>query len=77
MSDQVTTVYVPLLDEGVDGVSRPVAADSVGPMIYRLLGTVPDGEKWAFQPGDLVCCEERWLNEGGWQIVAVAAFGLQ
>lgn len=44
------TVYVALLAEGT-AVWRPVPAESVRPAICCLLGTVPDEERWQFQPG--------------------------
>ena len=61
--DGPTTVYVPLVDEGVD-VWRPVAAEPVGPMLFRLTGPVPDGEAWAFEPGAVVRCYERTFADG-------------
>ncbi len=62
MADQ-RTVYIYLLDEGVD-VCRPVVADHVSNALFRLGGPVPEGESWQFQPGDLVRCEERVLSAG-------------
>ena len=61
--DRPTTVYVPLVDEGVD-VWRPVVAEPVGPMLFRLTGPVPDGEAWAFEPGAVVRCYERTFADG-------------
>ena len=63
------TVYVYLLDEGVD-VWRPVTADNLGSGRYRLRGPVPEDESWQFQPGEVVCCEQRQLS-GGIALVAV------
>jgi hypothetical protein len=57
------TVYVALLDEGTD-VWRPVDAEEVRPGLFRLLGPVPEGERWQFQPGDIVRCQERVLSAG-------------
>lgn len=57
------TVYVYLLAEDVD-VWRPVAAESLGNGVYRLSGSIPDGEVWQFQPGELVSCEMRQLSDG-------------
>jgi hypothetical protein len=45
------TVYVELLDEGVD-VWRPVQADHEG-LNFRLSTAAPDGEKWRYPPGSL------------------------
>jgi len=56
------TIYVYLLDEGVDGW-RPVEGlvESAG---YRITGSEPEGENWQFKPGSLVRCEWRELAEG-------------
>jgi hypothetical protein len=56
------TIYVYLLDEGVD-VWRPVEAlvESVG---YRITGSEPEGENWQFKPGSLVRCEWQELAKG-------------
>lgn len=56
-----TTVYVALLDEGVD-VWRPVQAEHVGGDLYRLTGERPDDEAWFFGAGDVVRCKERTLS---------------
>jgi hypothetical protein len=66
----VEIIYVALLDEGVD-VWRPVEARREG-SYYRITGSVPESEKWAFSPGSLVRCEQRELSEGP-ALVAVAA----
>jgi hypothetical protein len=66
----VETIYVALLDEGVD-VWRPVEAQREG-NFYRIVGSVPEPEKWAFDPGSLVRCEQRELSEGP-TLVAVEA----
>jgi len=47
------TVYVALLDEGVD-VWRPVQAEYLGADLYRLTGAPPDDEAWPFAIGDVV-----------------------
>jgi hypothetical protein len=65
------TIYVELLDEGVD-VWRPVAAAEEAPGIYRLPSSAPAGETWSFEPGSAVRCELRELS-GGVALVAVAA----
>lgn len=59
-----TTVYVALLNEGVD-VWRPVQADHIGGDLYQLTGEQPDDEAWAFAVGDVVRCRERTLS-GDW-----------
>ena len=62
----VATVYVALLDEGVD-VWRPVQAEHAGGDLYRLTGEPPDDEVWAFAVGDVVRCQMRTLNGDGGQ----------
>lgn len=64
----MTTVYVELLDEGVD-VWRPVSAREIQPGRYLLEGSMPDLERWAFQPGETVECEFRELSEGSALVV--------
>jgi hypothetical protein len=64
------SVYVALLDEGVD-VWRPVAAQHVHGDEYELCGTVPDEEVWQFQPGEVVRCETRRFSDGTSGLVAV------
>ena len=66
----MATVYVALLDEGID-VWRPVEARAVGEDIYELSGSVPSEERWAFQPGDLVACEPHTFAGGEQGLVAV------
>jgi len=58
---RTTTVYVTLLDEGVD-VWRPVQAEHLGGDLYRLTGERPDDEVWPFSPGDVVRCHIRTLS---------------
>jgi len=59
-----TTIYVYLLEEGVDDW-RPVDAELVGPGVYRIVGTNahPETEHWEFQTGELVRCEEKTLTD--------------
>jgi hypothetical protein len=57
------TVYVALLDEGVD-VWRPVQAEYLGADLYRLTGAPPDDEAWPFAIGDVVRCEVRTFAGG-------------
>jgi hypothetical protein len=66
----VETIYVPLLGENVD-VWRPVDAEREGDF-YRITGSVPEAEEWAFHPGSLVRCEQRELS-GGPALIAVEA----
>jgi hypothetical protein len=57
------TIFVELLDEGVD-VWRPVEATVVGDGTFRLPECVPAEEVWKFPPGSLVRCEPRPLSDG-------------
>ena len=59
--ERTATVYVALLDEGVD-VWRPVHAQHVAGNLYRLMGEQPDDESWPFAVGDVVRCEKRTLS---------------
>jgi hypothetical protein len=68
-------VHVALLDEGT-AVWRPVAAEPIEPGLYRLLGPVPDGERWEFVPAAVVRCEWRVLS-GGAALVVVGAGGTE
>ena len=53
-STDVATVYVRLLNEGVD-VWRPVQARRLSEATYRLSDTpAPGDEEWTFRPGDVV-----------------------
>jgi hypothetical protein len=59
------TIYVKLLDEGVDAW-RPVAAEQTGETEYTILGAAPDPEleRWEFRPGDRVQCASVERFEG-------------
>ena len=70
---ECSTVYVALLNEGTE-VWRPVAAEQVGPELFRLRGSVPASESWQFQPGEVVRCEARVLS-GRQVLVAVKSSG--
>lgn len=63
MSD--CSIYVGLLDEGVD-VWRPVRATHVAGSVYRIAEQSYDRETetWQFVPGTLVVCEQRDTDEG-------------
>lgn len=67
------TVYVGLLDEGVP-CWRPTTAIYLGDGAYRLLSS-PDydvaGEKWAFDPGSIVDCEE--VQDSGSSLLRASA----
>tara|TARA_B100000676_G_scaffold301188_1_gene347997 strand:- start:1002 stop:1220 length:219 start_codon:yes stop_codon:yes gene_type:complete len=55
-------IYVPLLRG--QGDWRAVDAIHVGGMRYRIIGTMPEGEEWAFIPGDEVECESSEQEKG-------------
>ena len=62
------TIYMQLLDEGTD-VWRPVQAETLAGGLFRVLGPVPQDEKWAFSPGAIVLCK---LSDGVHVAYAVA-----
>lgn len=66
----LTTIYMPLLNEGVD-VWRPVEAMKINDIGYMVTENAPPDEEWAFQPGHILRCEELQLSEGR-HLVAVA-----
>lgn len=68
----MTTIYVALLNEGVD-VWRPVDAVPTGQNAYRILGEVPALEEWEFPPGSTVRCESKVLSGGETRLIAVAS----
>ena len=60
------TVYVPLLDEGVD-VWRPAPARKVGDATYEILRPPDydaDDERWQFPLGSVVLCAPRRGADG-------------
>jgi hypothetical protein len=66
---QSCTVYVPLVGEGT-AVWRPVTAVRERPSLFRLGGPVPEGESWAFAPGEVVRCAVRVFSGGGQGLAA-------
>jgi hypothetical protein len=63
-------IHIALLEEGTK-VWRPVQAEHLGNDLFRVLGIVPSGEAWQFQPGEVVRCVEQQLS-GAQCLVAVA-----
>jgi hypothetical protein len=60
----VETIYVGLLEEGID-CWRPVQAEQVASNIYRIADQdIPRDELWEFKPGDLVYCDVYWFSDG-------------
>ena len=66
----MVTIYMPLLDEGVD-VWRPVEATHLSTGAYLVEGEVPVGEEWAFDPGTVVRCERKRFSGGEEGLTAV------
>jgi hypothetical protein len=69
--NQRETIYVALLDEGID-VWRPVEAERLPPDRYRILGPDydPEVERWEFEPGAVVTCRKE--RRGDRQILVAA-----
>lgn len=65
MTDAQATVYVALLDEGVD-VWRPAFAEHIAGEVYRIAEQRYDAEteRWEFIPGDIVRCGTVTTSEG-------------
>jgi hypothetical protein len=57
------TIYVELLDEGVD-VWRPVQAEQQPDATFLLPEHTPEAETWRFPPGSKVRCELQDLADG-------------
>ncbi|MED5387408.1 MAG: hypothetical protein VX793_01035 [Pseudomonadota bacterium] len=53
-------IYVPV--KRGQGEWRAVDAVHVGGMRYRVIGTMPEDEEWAFTPGEEVECEMTELH---------------
>jgi hypothetical protein len=73
MLNEITeTIYIALLDEGVD-VWRPVDAIPIGKSTYKIksVNSDPDDERWQFVTGDTVYCEEKRFQNGSKGLVAV------
>jgi hypothetical protein len=67
-------IYVALLGEG-SAAWRPVAAEDLGSGLYRLVGAVPEGEIWQYQPGEIVNARERVFSDGTKGLVATRMGG--
>jgi hypothetical protein len=57
------TIYLNLMGEGL-ACLRPVQAEHMGKDYYRIVETVPEGEAWEFQPGQIVRCQKKNLSSG-------------
>ena len=58
-----TLIYVTLVGEGLN-VLRSVNAEHLGRDYYRIVDTMPEGETWQFQPGQVVRCKKQNLSSG-------------
>jgi hypothetical protein len=58
---QEITIYVRLLDEGVN-CWRPAPAEQHGDC-FVLLGPMPEDERWEFQPGARVLCRTQTFED--------------
>jgi hypothetical protein len=63
MIGEPVTIYVELADEGVD-CWRPVKAERVATDTFRIVDLIPPGERWRFQPGEVVRCKKRKFSDG-------------
>ncbi|MGI8960022.1 MAG: hypothetical protein ACR2IV_09735 [Bryobacteraceae bacterium] len=56
-------VYVGLVGEGLN-VLRSVRTEHLGRNYYRIVESMPEGERWEYGPGQVVRCEKRRLSSG-------------
>ncbi len=63
VTGKVTPIYVNLVGEGLN-VLRSVQAEHVGHDFYRIVDNMPEGEEWAFGPGQVVRCRKQKLSSG-------------
>ena len=66
------SIFMPLLDEGVD-VWRPVDGVRLADSTSRILGPMPNQERWAFEPGTIVNCEWKTFADGVGGMTAISA----
>ncbi len=69
-SATLSTVFISLFAEGT-AVWRPVEAEQLSGALHRLRSPIPAGERWEFQPGDLVRCRMQEFPSA--RIASVAA----
>jgi hypothetical protein len=68
---EIATIYIALLNEGTD-VWKPVTAQHLHDDVFRVIGPMPEDEKWAFPPGAVVMCKRQAFRDGSQGSVAVA-----
>jgi len=56
-------IYVNLIGEGLN-VLRTVRAEHLGRDFYKIIETMPEGETWEYQPGQVVRCKKKNLSSG-------------
>lgn len=56
-------IYVTLLGEGLN-MLRSVKAEHLGRDYYRIVDSMPEGETWEYQPGQVVRCKKKNLSSG-------------
>jgi hypothetical protein len=59
----MTTVHIPLLDEGTD-VWRTASAEHIHDDVFRIVGVAPPDERWKYTPGEVVRCRQQQLSGG-------------
>lgn len=64
-------IQMPLLEEAVE-CWRPVEAEKISAELFVVTGTIPEGEVWAFQPGETVYCRDQVFEDGSRGLVAYA-----
>ena len=69
MQRDLQQIYMPLLEEAVE-CWRPVEAERIGADLYVVVGAIPEGEVWAFQPGETVFCRDQVFEDGQHGLVA-------
>lgn len=62
-------IYIRLLNPSTEQW-RIAQGIPVGDGLYELLGPVPESERWEFQPGQVVECEEVVLFFGDYGLLA-------
>ena len=68
---KIVQIYVQLLNESTE-VWRPVEAMKLGKNLFKIISPnpEPDIEKWQFNKGDQVLCENKVFSDGKNGLVA-------
>ena len=59
----IEIIHIPLLEEGTN-VWRPASAERLSEDTFRILGPMPQGELWAFGPGEEVVVKRHVFSDG-------------